>query len=126
MKNLAKPESYLDDREFQAMLVSCVEALERGEPIDRGALLRRNPRYADLIGEFLDDRESLARVANNFRSSLEPADGDPHEVDETIASSPKGEGFTIGDSIRYIGEYEILEEIARGGMAWCSRPASSG
>lgn len=37
--------------------------------------------------------------------------------DETIDSTPKStDDFSAGDTIRYVGEYEILGEIARGGM----------
>ncbi|MEQ8788013.1 MAG: protein kinase [Pirellulaceae bacterium] len=117
MKRLQPSHDELEDAEFQQLLISCLEALERGESIDRGELLRRNPRYASLIDEFLGDRESLERLAGELRDSLsrpaKPSDG---LVDETLDSSPKVNGFALGESIRYIGEFEILEEIARGGM----------
>jgi serine/threonine-protein kinase len=37
-------------------------------------------------------------------------------MDETIDSTPRPAGDSAGEHIRYVGEYEIVEEIARGGM----------
>lgn len=106
---------FLDDPEFQSLLVGCMESLERGETIDRAALAKDFPKFAGEIGQFLDDRKLLEKVASDF------GDVDPSRVaisayEPTMASGTGADDFAVGDTVRYIGEYEILEEIARGGM----------
>ncbi|MEQ8786980.1 MAG: protein kinase [Pirellulaceae bacterium] len=112
-------EAYLDEPGFQSLLVSCLEKLERGESLDRGEILQRHPEYAQPLEAFLEDLQLLRRVAGGVRDSLAGGGGAPpgqRGVEETIDSNPHREALAVGDRIRYIGDYEILEEIARGGM----------
>lgn len=106
---------FLDDPEFQSLLVGCLESLQRGETIDRDALARDFPRYADEIHQFLNDRQLLEQVASDF-GDVEPSNVAISAYEKTIATASDANDFTAGDTVRYIGEYEILEEIARGGM----------
>jgi serine/threonine protein kinase len=114
MNSMADPHDskFLDDPEFQSLLVACLESLQRGETIDREALARDFPRYAFDVEQFLDDRQLLEQVTSEF------GDVKPSRIaisaDEKV--SARSDDFSIGDTIRYIGEYEILDEIARGGM----------
>ena len=112
-------DDHLNDPSFQSLLVECLEKLERGESLDSDELLKAYPEHAHSLAEFLADQAMLKRVASEVRGSAAalshlPVSGAP--IDETIDSNPKADGFVAGDRIRYIGEYEILEEIARGGM----------
>ena len=109
---------HLNDSDFQSLLVECLERLERGESLNEEHLLRAHPKHADSLQAFLADQEMLRRVASELRDSgsiqsLRQHDG---QLEETIDSNPRSNGFAAGDRLRYIGEYEILEEIARGGM----------
>ena len=103
---------FLDDPEFQSLIVACLESLQRGETIDRDALARDFPQYASDIGQFLEDRELLEHAAAGF------GDAEPSQIAISAheKSNSRSNGFSVGDKVQYIGEYEILEEIARGGM----------
>lgn len=116
MSSMTDPNDskFLDDPEFQSLLVACLESLQRGEAIDHDALARGFPKYASDIGQFLEDRELLEQAAAGF-GDVEPSQiaiaTSAHEK-----SNSRSNDFSVGDKVQYIGEYEILEEIARGGM----------
>ena len=63
---------FLDDPEFQSLLVACLESLQRGETIDRESLARDFPKYASDVGQFLEDRQLLEQVAADF-GDVEPS-----------------------------------------------------
>jgi WD40 repeat protein/tRNA A-37 threonylcarbamoyl transferase component Bud32 len=83
------------EQRLQEALVACLEAVESGRPPDRAALLARYPDCATELDEFLADRESMNRLAAPWREVAAAAEGTP---------------------LRTFGDYELLEEIARGGM----------
>ena len=105
---------FLDDPEFQSLLVACLESLQRGESINRDALARDFPKYALDVEQFLEDRQLLEQVASEF------GDVEPSQIAISVdeKSSARSDDYSVGDTIRYIGEYEILEEVARGGMGY--------
>ena len=108
----------LNDPGFQSLLVECLEKLERGGALDADHLLEVYPEHADSLAAFLTDQAMLRRVASEVRDSQSGRSHREHDapIEETTDSNPKSNGFAAGDRLRYIGEYEILEEIARGGM----------
>ena len=106
---------FLDDPEFQALLVACLESLQRGETIDRDALAQQYPEFAFKVEQFLEDRQLLQQVAVGF-GDVEPSHFAFLGNERTVGSSDDLDEFAVGDTIGYIGEYEILEMIARGGM----------
>ncbi|MCS7468726.1 protein kinase [Stieleria sp. ICT_E10.1] len=106
---------FLDDPEFQSLLVGCLESLQRGETIDRDALIKDFPKYADEIGRFLNDRQMLEQVASDF-GDVPPSRVAISAYANTMDSASGPKDFSLGERVRYIGEYEILDEIARGGM----------
>lgn len=101
-----------DDPEFQSLMVECLEALQRGEAIDREALRKKFPKYANDLDHYLD----VLNVLEQFAGGRAPSNslGDPYEP--TVTPHSTSNDFEAGETIRYIGEYEVLEEIARGGM----------
>ena len=72
------------------VLAEYLEALERGEAQDRQAWLARYPEFADELADLFASQDELAPLRS------------PPVV-------PPGK-------IRYFGDYELLEEIGRGGM----------
>lgn len=111
-------DDHLNDPGFQSLLVGCLEKLERGESLDADHLLAAHPEHADSLAAFLTDQAMLRRVASEVRDSKSAQSRRQPDapIGETIDSNPKSNGFAAGDRLRYIGEYEILDEIARGGM----------
>jgi WD40 repeat protein len=93
-------DSAAREQRFEQALAACVELLESEGTVDRAALLDRFPEFAGELAEFLADRDRVDRLA--IPPTLE-------------TSSPKPTEMTPG-TMRYFGDYELLEEIARGGM----------
>lgn len=104
----------IDDPAFQSVLVSCLEALQRGETIDREQLASDHPDYAEAIQQFLDDQDLLEQATLQFVPEHLPK-SNSDDV-QTIANNSTSPVLSAGDTVRYLGDYEILKEIARGGM----------
>jgi tRNA A-37 threonylcarbamoyl transferase component Bud32 len=117
-----------DDR-LDEVIASYLEAVQRGESPDRDEWLARHP---DLVGElaaFLADHDRMQKVVGPPQPTAEvtlsstdgpigPATPPPtHGVEDSTTLAP-GEQTApaLGTKVRYFGDYELLEEIARGGM----------
>jgi WD40 repeat protein len=86
------------DREqvLDAVIASYLQAEKEGRAPAREELLARHPDLANELNEFFADRASMQRLAEPVRVAVA--------------------GLVPGTLVRYFGDYEILEEIARGGM----------
>lgn len=82
-------------QKFQEVLANYLEAKERGERVDPQALLRAHPELAAELKEFFANEKQFASAAG------------------LTATAPTPSRTPIGQRV---GEYEILGEIARGGM----------
>ena len=95
------PESRLE-----RVLAEYLRSVDEGRPIDRAVLLATYPDLADELQSFFRNRDAIARMS-------EPFQGPPSDLatvafgDRTAEAAPR---------VRYFGDYEILAEIARGGM----------
>lgn len=105
---------FIEDPEFQQVLAVCLEALQRGESIDREQLMIDYPTHAEAIEQFLHDRAELEQLTQLFLPANDSVTGGNDEV--TLAYGATLPRLIAGDTIRYVGDYEVLEEIARGGM----------
>jgi WD40 repeat protein/tRNA A-37 threonylcarbamoyl transferase component Bud32 len=99
------------EQRLQEALVACLEAVEAGRAPDRAELLARYPDCAAELDEFLTGREQVDRVAAPYRQVAAAAAGRPAGAD-----TPPPEGPRAGAAARSFGDYDLLEEIARGGM----------
>jgi WD40 repeat protein len=92
------------EQRLDAAAAEYLEAAEAGRAPDRAAFLARFPDLADELAAFLDDRARFARAA----AALPPpaAEGATQPASEPPAP----------ERLHYFGDYEILAEIARGGM----------
>src|SRR5215831_3713180 len=90
---------------LDAVIAEYVQQVEAGAVPDRGALLARHPELAERLRAFFADYDRLDRQAADLRLS-----GDPGRT--AGGSDQPGER----PRVRYFGDYELLEEIARGGM----------
>src|SRR3569833_1430482 len=103
LDGLADPEQRLCEA-----LASYFESAQAGQVPDRDAWLARYPDLAQQLAAFLADEDRLLRATAPLRSILLPAfppfdkNGSARERDETAPRS--------------LDDYELLDEIARGGM----------
>lgn len=100
---------------LQAALIECLELAEAGRPPDREELAARYPDLVEELAQFLDDRTRLHQLLGGQplgRPAVHEAQG-PLEPTVAAAAPPP---IAPGSRIRYFGNYELLEEIARGGM----------
>lgn len=94
------------DDPLDAILATYLEAAEAGAPPDRQAFIVAHAEYREGLEEFFASQDEFEQVAQPFRfAPLSHADENPN----VSPAEP-------GERVRYFGEYELLEEIARGGM----------
>jgi serine/threonine protein kinase/WD40 repeat protein len=92
--------SSAQERELEATVAEFILACESGAKPDRQRLLQQHPRVADQLRLFFLQRDRLNQLAEPIR-----AFGD--DVHRLVGP---------GQQISYVGNYELLEEVARGGM----------
>ena len=91
---------------LDAIIAAYMEAVEAGDIPNRDDLLAIHAEHAEALQAFFADLDRMDRVA----SPLRLAGG----LDVTSALDANGNSAL--PTIRYFGDYELLEEIARGGM----------
>ena len=97
----------LSHSSLDAVFAAYVLAVEAGEVPDRQEHLDRYPEHAEWLRSFFTD---LDRMGIRVARSCDCTD----ELDAT--SAVEGNGHSDLPTIRYFGDYELLEEVARGGM----------
>jgi serine/threonine-protein kinase len=105
---------------LQSLIADFLDAEGRGEPIDRDAWLEQYAIHADSLKEFLANHDHMKRSAPIAPDDVTlPPNSQTHN-DATLppddASIATSRVASVGDRVRYFGDYELLEEIARGGM----------
>jgi eukaryotic-like serine/threonine-protein kinase len=91
-------ESKSSDARIDGIIADYLKAVAAGSSPDRAALLAQHADLAEELKSFFADHDRMHRF-------VEPPTIGPAPV----PSAPFG-------SVRYFGDYELLEEIARGGM----------
>ncbi|HZL38091.1 MAG TPA: protein kinase [Tepidisphaeraceae bacterium] len=90
------------------VIAEYLQAAETGAPPDRQNLVLRFPQFARELQEFFSDQDRFRRLTHSFR---------PPGIDsQGSESKARSSGASDLSLMRYFGDYEILEEIARGGM----------
>jgi serine/threonine-protein kinase len=100
-----------------AAIAAYLAAEDAGDAPDRAAFLAAHPDLAAELGAFLDDHRGAGRLAAAIGAAGSSA-GTAPTVDLSPASGasrPVPVGVPAAAPAR-IGDYEVLEEIARGGM----------
>jgi tetratricopeptide (TPR) repeat protein len=107
------PSQASEDREqrLQAVLHAYLQAVDAGQNPDQQELLRQHPDLADDLTAFFADQANLDRFAQPFVDQ-----GIPPIAEVTQDPAAVGAVSALLPRIRYFGDYELLEEIARGGM----------
>jgi WD40 repeat protein/tRNA A-37 threonylcarbamoyl transferase component Bud32 len=83
--------------DLDEIIATYLKAAEANAAPNHDELVARYPAFAQELKEFLADQERFQRVAEPVRAA--------------VISLPEP-----GTRLRYFGDYELLEEIARGGM----------
>ena len=96
-----------EQRVNEAIAAYLAEA-DAGRAPERNVFLAAYPDLADDLAAFLADRDHFVRAA----APLAAPPSDPNA--ETLAPSSSADP-ALG-TVRYFGDYELLEELARGGM----------
>ena len=107
------PRMIRHDRRLEAILHTYLQAADAGGVPDRDALLREHPDLAADLAAFFADLEALAQLAEGV---VEPTMPGPRAAGEATLGLEETEPQVAGTHVRYFGDYELLEEIARGGM----------
>ena len=97
------------DQRLQAILHDYLQAVDAGKSPDSQAIVRQHPEFAGELTAFFADQAQVARMAQAMRPALPLADAPTTGITPAAAIAPL-------EVIRYFGDYELLEEIARGGM----------
>jgi hypothetical protein len=90
---------------LDAVIAGYVQQVEAGAVPDREALLQHHPKLAERLRAFFADYDRLDRQAAELRLSADP--------NRTTDATPPAAELP---RVRYFGDYELLEVIARGGM----------
>src|SRR5262249_34233441 len=104
-------EKRASDSRLDELIAEYLREVEAGRPPDRAAMCAAHPEYAEELKSFFADHDRMHRF-------VEPATIPPSEAGPPAEPSTSVPGGTTGSLvvIRYFGDYELLEEIARGGM----------
>jgi serine/threonine-protein kinase len=91
---------------IDVVIAEFLEAEAAGQTPDRVALLARHSDLADELRSFFADHDRMRKLVEPLQA-------------QTAAEAPTlglEAALSSGTTVRYFGDYEILEEIARGGM----------
>jgi WD40 repeat protein/tRNA A-37 threonylcarbamoyl transferase component Bud32/Tfp pilus assembly protein PilF len=99
------------DQRLEEIVLSYLQAVDAGQSFDRDAILAKHPDLAGELRDFFADEQKMDRLVK----SLHKLDAGDATIDE-VPTPPAIEEEGALPRIRYFGDYELIEEIARGGM----------
>jgi WD40 repeat protein/tRNA A-37 threonylcarbamoyl transferase component Bud32 len=103
------------EQRLHEVLHGYLQAVDAGRAPDRAELLRRHPELAADLEAFFADQDRLAQLAGSVGAEKPAASPAGAAAAPTIGPGETAAG-PAGTKVRYFGDYELLEEIARGGM----------
>jgi WD40 repeat protein len=103
------------DAKVDQVIAAYLRALDAGEQPDRDALLARHPAMAEELQAFFADLDGVEPLAAPLRQAVGQPVAPAAEAPTLAPGNPQTEESLLG-RVRYFGDYELREEIARGGM----------
>lgn len=107
---MSQPDSSADNPRLNEVIAAYLEAADAGQEPDREEVLRQHPDLAAELRAFFADRDVFSVLASPPKTQLQFAEA------QTLPPTPQPAVATTGTKVRYFGDYELLEEVARGGM----------
>jgi serine/threonine-protein kinase len=98
------------DERLDELVAAFLQAVEDGQTPDRDAYLMQNPELADELRAFFANHDRMAHVGDRIR----PVAANPAETPTTTSANKSADA--VPGIVRNLDDYELLEEIARGGM----------
>lgn len=92
------------DQRLEQVLAQYLRSIEQGEPLDRQQLLEQHPDLVDDLKSFFRNRDAMQRLAEPVQEQAPTIGLDRQDAEAST------------DRVHYFGDYELVEEIARGGM----------
>jgi len=92
-----------DDLGFEEVLADYLRRIDKGEHVDQTQFIAAHAEFADELRDYFETAGQIERMAAPIEETLD-------------SDSPSAASVPPLDVIRYFGDYELLEEIARGGM----------
>jgi serine/threonine-protein kinase len=117
LKPLIDAPSDRREQLLDEVIADYLEALEAGRPPERRTWLARHPELADELAAFFADQDQFSCLVAPLRvagPAMPPTPRPPMKVSLAVASAPAAS--PADSSVRSFGDFELLEEIARGGM----------
>ena len=120
-------ESDPRSQRLNQIIAEYLQTVETGAAADREQLLAEHADFADELRSFFTEHDQMFAAGDSSEERTLPPTSTPGESatippqsmaeDATIPpDQAANETVQIGTKIRYFGDYELLEEIARGGM----------
>ncbi len=107
------PDRTVSNQHLDEVVTAYLKAVEAGAAPDQQAWLARYPELASDLAAFFAGQNRVEKLAAPLQQALAP-DTALHDA-PTLSPCPTPSG-TLSTRIRYFGDYELLDEIARGGM----------
>jgi tetratricopeptide (TPR) repeat protein len=98
------------EQRVNRLLAEYLEAERLGQAPDRDELLRRHPELARELQSFFADKDQFGQLAGLLAVAT------PKPADTATTTPESSSEAAAATKVRYVGDYELLEEIARGGM----------
>jgi WD40 repeat protein/tRNA A-37 threonylcarbamoyl transferase component Bud32 len=96
------------ERRLDEIATAYLQEIERGQAPRPAEWLARYPDLAEELAAFFAAQDQVAQLAAPLRAAAAGSEAATHAP----SAAPPG---SLG-TVRYFGDYELLEEIARGGM----------
>jgi WD40 repeat protein len=109
--------SALRDQRLHQILHDYLQAVDAGQTADPQEWVRRHPDFASELQAFFSDQARLEELAQSMQPA-ERAGNSPEDVADarTLAPAPRILSNSPLGALQSFGDYELVEEIARGGM----------